>query len=444
MPEHAVLVVEDDCALREALCDTLMVAGYEVRPAADGATALNVLEREAVDLVVSDVQMQPMDGHALLGLIRARQPNLPVILMTAYGSIRQAVDVMRAGATEYLVKPFEARALVELIERYSHCSSAGDSLLAVDPRSRELKQLAQRLAQTETSVLLTGESGTGKEVYARFLHQQSRRASGPFVPINCAAIPETMLEALLFGFEKGAFTGAQVAHAGKFEQAQGGTLLLDEISELPQNLQSKLLRVLQEREVERLGSTRTIALDVRVVAATNRTLRTLVGEWRFREDLYYRLSVFPLEIPPLRARTGNICPLFEHSLRRHCAGSRALPAVTDAARVALCAHRWPGNVRELDNLAQRALVLLHGDVIGPEQLHFETGSNATPAIAPAAADESRLGEALRSRESRLILQALAKGRGSRKSAAETLGISPRTLRHKLSQMRAAGIAIPED
>ena len=444
MPEHAVLVVEDDCALREALCDTLMVAGYDVRPAADGATALDVLEREAVDLVVSDVQMQPMDGHALLGLIRARQPNLPVILMTAYGSIRQAVDVMRAGATEYLVKPFEAHALVELIERYSHCSGAGDSLIAVDPRSRELKQLAQRLAQTETSVLLTGESGTGKEVYARFLHQQSRRACGPFVPINCAAIPETMLEALLFGFEKGAFTGAQVAHAGKFEQAQGGTLLLDEISEMPQSLQSKLLRVLQEREVERLGSTRTIALDVRVVAATNRTLRTLVSEGRFREDLYYRLSVFPLEIPPLRDRTGDIWPLFEHSLRRHCAGARALPAVTDAARVALCAHRWPGNVRELDNLAQRALVLLQGDVIGPEQLHFETGGNATLAAAPAAAAESRLGDALRSRESRLILQALAKGRGSRKSAAELLGISPRTLRHKLSQMRAAGIAIPED
>jgi two-component system response regulator FlrC len=264
------------------------------------------------------------------------------------------------------------------------------------------------------------------------------------VPINCAAIPETMLEALLFGFEKGAFTGAQVAHAGKFEQAQGGTLLLDEISEMPQSLQSKLLRVLQEREVERLGSTRTIALDVRVVAATNRTLRTLVSEGRFREDLYYRLSVFPLEIPPLRDRTGDIWPLFEHSLRRHCAGARALPAVTDAARVALCAHRWPGNVRELDNLAQRALVLLQGDVIGPEQLHFETGGNATLAAAPAAAAESRLGDALRSRESRLILQALAKGRGSRKSAAELLGISPRTLRHKLSQMRAAGIAIPED
>jgi two-component system response regulator FlrC len=444
MTEHAVLVVEDDCALREALCDTLMVAGYDVRPAPDGATALNVLEREAVDLVVSDVQMQPMDGHALLGLIRARQPNLPVILMTAYGSIRQAVDVMRAGATEYLVKPFEAHALVELIERYSHRGSAGDALIAVDPRSRELKQLAQRLAQTETSVLLAGESGTGKEVYARVLHQQSRRAAGPFVPINCAAIPETMLEALLFGFEKGAFTGAQVAHAGKFEQAQGGTLLLDEISEMPQSLQSKLLRVLQEREVERLGSTRTIALDVRVVAATNRKLRTLVSEGRFREDLYYRLSVFPLEIPPLRDRTGDIWPLFEHSLRRHCAGTRTLPVVTDAARAALCTHRWPGNVRELDNLAQRALVLLQGDVIGPEQLHFETGGNARLATAPAAADEPRLGDALRSRESRLILQALAKGRGSRKSAAELLGISPRTLRYKLSQMRAAGIAIPED
>lgn len=446
MPGNAVLVVEDDGTLREALCDTLAVAGYAVRPAADGSAALDLLERESVDLVVSDVQMQPMDGEALLGRIRARQPGLPVILMTAYGSVRQAVDVMRAGATEYIVKPFEARALVEMVERYTPRRGSDDPLVAVDARSRELKMLARRLAQTETTVLLTGESGTGKEVYARFLHRESRRASGPFVPINCAAIPETMLEAVLFGFERGAFTGAQGSHAGKFEQAQGGTLLLDEISEMPLNLQSKLLRVLQEREVERLGSTRTIALDSRVVAATNRPLRRLVEEGRFREDLYYRLSVFPLEIPPLRDRPDDIVPLFEQVLRRHCEGVRPVPVLADEAAASLLTHDWPGNVRELDNLAQRVLVLLHGDVIGTAHLLYgpDTARHAQATGEVASVAATRLGDALRSSETQIILDALASGRGSRKRAAELLGISTRTLRYKLAQMRAAGVATPAD
>ena len=358
MPEHAVLVVEDDCALREALCDTLMVAGYEVRPAADGATALNVLEREAVDLVVSDVQMQPMDGHALLGLIRARQPNLPVILMTAYGSIRQAVDVMRAGATEYLVKPFEARALVELIERYSHCSSAGDSLLAVDPRSRELKQLAQRLAQTETSVLLTGESGTGKEVYARFLHQQSRRASGPFVPINCAAIAEEIIESELFGHVKGAFTCASSGREGLFYYARGGTLFLDEISELPLPAQAKLLRVLEERKVRPVGSEQEVPVDVRVVVATNRDLVTEVAAGRFRGDLYYRLQVVEVRMPPLRDRLEDMPDLVEY-FNGQLAARLGVPELPrdEAAAERLRRYRWPGNVRELKNLIERSLIL---------------------------------------------------------------------------------------
>ena len=449
MGAAAVLVVEDDEALREALCDTLRLAGHRTVSAADGTAALAALAGDRVDVVVSDMQMRPMDGAELLAEIRARQPALPVVLMTAYGSIRQAVELMRSGATEYIVKPFEASELTELVGRYAPPADRDDDdgMVAVDPRSRELKQLAARLAATDTTVLLTGESGTGKEVYARYLHRASHRSSGPFVAINCAAIPETMLEAILFGYERGAYTGAQGAHAGKFEQAHGGTLLLDEVSELPLNLQSKLLRVLQEREVERLGSSRTIALDTRVVAATNRPLRRLVEQGRFREDLYYRLSVFPLEIPPLRERPGDVLPLFAASLRRHCRGRRTVPTLTEAAEHSLRTHGWPGNVRELDNLAQRALVLLHGDVISTPHLHFEAATTAAAAAGPAAGTTStpsmpaaeRLDDALRSSETRLILDALQRGQGSRKRAAEILGISPRTLRYKLAQLRAAGV-----
>ena len=449
MDAASVLVVEDDEALREALCDTLRLAGHRTIAACDGTTALSALSGDRVDVVVSDLQMQPMDGAELLAAIRARQPALPVVLMTAYGSIRQAVELMRSGATEYIVKPFEASELTALVGRYAPAGEHDDDgMVAVDPRSRELKQLASRLAATDTTVLLTGESGTGKEVYARYLHRASHRAAGPFVAINCAAIPETMLEAILFGYERGAYTGAQGAHAGKFEQAHGGTLLLDEVSELPLNLQSKLLRVLQEREVERLGSSRTIALDTRVVAATNRPLRRLVEQGRFREDLYYRLSVFPLEIPPLRERPGDVLPLFAASLRRHCRGRRTIPTLTEAAEQSLRTHGWPGNVRELDNLAQRALVLLHGDVISTPHLHFEATLPGAPPLPPtpgaalgppSAPPAERLGDALRSSETRLILDALQRGQGSRKRAAEILGISPRTLRYKLAQLRAAGV-----
>ena len=445
MAASTVLVVEDDAELREALCDTLARAGHRARAAADGPTALEALADGGIDVVVSDLQMQPMHGADLLAAIRARQPAMPVVLMTAYGSIREAVSLMRSGATEYIVKPFEARELASLVGRYAPPEGEDDGLVAVDPLSRELKSLARRLAQTDTTVLLTGESGTGKEVYARFLHRASPRAAGPFVAINCAAIPETMLEAILFGYERGAFTGAQGSHAGKFEQAHGGTLLLDEVSEMPLNLQSKLLRVLQEREVERLGSSRTLALDARVVAATNRPLRRLVEQGRFREDLYYRLSVFPLEIPPLRARPADVVPLFQASLRRHCRGGRAVPELTTEAVRSLVTHGWPGNVRELDNLAQRALVLLHGDVISTPHLHFEAGlASPVAAASPAAAPPpppARLDDALRSSETQLILDALERGRGSRKRAAEILGISPRTLRYKLAQMRAAGVQL---
>ncbi len=440
----AILVVEDDGPLREALCDTLRSAGREALAAADAAAALAALSAVEVALVVSDVQMAGTDGHALLREIRARWPRVPVVLVTAHGSVGRAVEAMRDGAADYLLKPFDADALLEVVARHARrVEQAESGPVAEDPASRAVTELAGRVARTEVTVLITGESGTGKEVYARWIHACSPRRGGPFVAINCAAIPENMLEAMLFGHERGAFTGAQQAHAGKFEQAQGGTLLLDEISEMNLGLQAKLLRVLQEREVERIGGQRSIKLDVRVVATSNRQLRDEVAAGRFREDLYYRLNVMPIRLPALRDRPGDVLPLAQASLARH-AGDGAPLELAPCARAALVAHRWPGNVRELDNLMQRAAVLATGRVIRAADLVFEEGA-APAAVAPAgpAAEVSpeSLGGDLRERERRLILAAIDES-GSRKAAAERLGISPRTLRHKLQRLRDSGHEVP--
>lgn len=441
MSKQAVLVVEDDLALREALADTLETAGHSVITAADGSEALALLERSSVGVMVSDMQMAPMDGHQLLHKVRASRPDLPFIMITAYGTIEKAVTAMRDGATDYLVKPFEADMLVEVVERFRVPDFDAGGLVAVDPRSIELAELARRVADSDATVLLSGESGTGKEVYARYIHDHSARARGPFVAINCAAIPDNMLEAVLFGHEKGAFTGAVNAHAGKFEQAQGGTLLLDEVSEMPLGLQAKLLRVLQEREVERVGGKTTIALNVRVLATTNRALADEVAEGNFREDLFYRLNVFPLSLLPLRQRPGDIAPLAQRLLQRHCAGVRRVPGLSDAAITKLCGHSWPGNVRELDNCMQRTLILLRNEVVDSDDLLFE---HAAPAPATATAvrtSDADLQEQLRDNEHRLIIDALHTT-SSRKAAAEKLGISPRTLRYKLARLRDAGIDIP--
>ena len=442
-----ILVVEDDQPLREALCETLELAGYHVSATDDGHAALAAMAQEEIGLVISDVKMPHMDGYTLLNQIRMRRGDLPVLLMTAYGTIQSAVDAMRNGAVDYLIKPFDANLLVEKVSRYLLRPLSEDSeFIAADPRTRELADLAARVATSDATVLISGESGTGKEILARYLHRHSARADQPFVAINCAAIPENMLEATLFGYDKGAFTGAVQAHAGKFEQAQGGTLLLDEITEMSLPLQAKLLRVLQEREVERLGSRKMIALNVRVLATTNRALREEVTAGRFREDLFYRLNVFPLSIPPLCERMQDILPLASHMLARSVQGTtRAIPQFSHAATERLLEHDWPGNVRELDNLMQRALILQHGDVIEVADLRFESG---TPAPAEAADGEldtdtgDSLNHDLKTREQCLIIEALKLGHGSRKRAAERLGISPRTLRYKLARMRAAGIAIP--
>lgn len=440
---NRVLIVEDDADLREALSETLEAAGLEVGTARDGAEALGLAGERSFGLVISDMQMQPVGGAELLQRLRQHHPELPVVLMTAYGTIPQAVAAMRAGASDFLVKPFEASTLVALARRHLQPTPARDGIIAVDPASRALFELVPRLAASDASVLITGESGTGKEVVARALHAQSPRAAGPFVAINCAAIPEQMLEATLFGHEKGAFTGAIGTHAGKFEQAQGGTLLLDEISELPLALQAKLLRVLQEREVERVGGRRAIPLDVRVLATSNRRLREEVAAGRFREDLYFRLNVLPLHLPPLRERRGDILPLAEALLARHCRGSRPAPALTAEAGARLLAHAWPGNVREMDNVIQRALVLATGDRIEARALHLEDAVMphvTVTSVEPGAGEAGALESARRLHEAELIAQALRSG--TRRAAAAQLGISERTLRYKLARLRACGVELP--
>jgi two-component system, response regulator FlrC len=352
------------------------------------------------------------------------------------------------------------------VTRDESANAGSVELVACAPGSRRLAELARRVATSDCTVLIVGESGTGKEVLARFVHRHSDRANKPFVAVNCAAIPETMLEAMLFGYERGAFTGALATHAGKFEQAQGGTLLLDEVTEMPLNLQAKLLRVLQEREVERLGGRNPVALDVRVLATTNRRLREEVSAGRFREDLYYRLNVFPLAISPLSTRRDDVLPLAMQLLARRVRPGDRIPALSADAAHLLLTYNWPGNVRELDNLLQRALILVNGPVIGPEHIQFEllneTGAvpmiHTQPSFAanahlpsaqiasfvPAAGDRSlahSLAHSLGNAEKDLILEALRSGSG-RREAAERLGISPRTLRHKIARLREAGVEVP--
>jgi two-component system response regulator FlrC len=444
MSEHSlpVLVVEDDPSLREAIGDTLELAGRAYVAVEGGEAALKVLGEQAFSIVVSDVRMMPMDGITLLKEIRARLPHLPVVLMTAYAEVDKAVDAMRSGACDFLLKPFAPAALLGHINKYELAASRDDGgVVAEDPASRDLFSMARRVAQTDATVLLTGESGVGKEVVARFIHRNSARNQGPFVAINCAAIPDSLLEATLFGYEKGAFTGAQQAQAGKFEQAQDGTLLLDEVTEMPMGLQAKLLRVLQEREVERVGGKKPVALNIRIIATSNRDMSEAVAQGGFREDLYYRLNVFPVAIPALRQRPLDILPIARHLLVEHGGRfGRSGMCFSPAAEQALETHAWPGNVRELENVVQRALILAPGSTIEPEHLNLMSQACARQPPMPAATVTEKKGDNINMKdlEREHILQTLSEVGGSRKLAIERLGISERTLRYKLQQYREEG------
>jgi len=460
MSNGCIFVVEDDDELRDALGETLRSAGYVVELIADGRIALDMIEKNNPDLVITDIQMPKMDGHQLLRQIKKRWPDIPVMMMTAFGSIEKAVEAMREGAIDYLTKPFEAEVLVSMVSRYAQQITPNSDMIIADAKSLELASIAKRVAMSDASILITGESGCGKEVLARYIHTQSSRSDKPFIAINCAAIPDNMLESTLFGYEKGAFTGAYKACPGKFELADGGTLLLDEISEMAMPLQAKLLRVLQEKEVERLGATKLIPLNVRILATSNKNMKQEVAEKKFREDLYYRLNVFPLNMSPLRERIDDIEPLTKKLLAKHqlhiSSVNCAFVEITDSAIDKLREYSWPGNVRELENVVQRALIVCNANKIDQHDLIFEVDQqtndyvnqdkNANPLqlrnLTGSSLLDSNLDEELRVVEFQKIVDTLKMKMGDRQAVADSLGISQRTLRYKLAKMREQGIAIP--
>ncbi|MDO6618602.1 sigma-54-dependent transcriptional regulator [Pseudomonadota bacterium] len=446
MSEAKLLLVEDDAALREALLDTLMLAQYDCVDVGSAEEAIIAMKTTTFDMVISDVQMEGIGGLGLLNYLQQNHSKVPILLMTAFATIDSAVSAIKLGAADYLAKPFAPEVLLNQVSRYLPLKQNLGQPVVADDKSLALLNIAQRVASSDASVMIMGPSGSGKEVLARYIHQNSPRAEKPFIAINCAAIPENMLEATLFGYEKGAFTGAYQACPGKFEQAQGGTILLDEISEMELGLQAKLLRVLQEREVERLGGRKTIALDVRVLATSNRDLKSMATSGAFREDLYYRINVFPLTWPALNQRPADILPLARHLLVKHAKAFNVspVPELDEIACRRLLAYRWPGNVRELDNVIQRTLILNNGEEITGADIILEAEDvTLSPNEQPvAAAETDGLGGELQAQEHVIILETLNLCNGSRKDVAEKLGISARTLRYKMAKMRDLGIQVP--
>ena len=456
-----ILIVEDDSKLQEALVDTLELNQFEVAAVSSADEALIALDDE-IAMVFTDIRMDgAMDGYELMKRIRAIKPYLPIVLMTAYGTVEQAVEAMKSGAVDYVLKPFEADVLVEKAKAYFYRdASSNEDFVVADPAMVQLKAMAQKVADSDASVMIFGESGTGKEVLARFVHNQSARNHMPFIAINCAAIPENMLEATLFGYEKGSFTGAMKSMPGKFEQAQGGTIFLDEIGEMKPDLQAKLLRVLQEREVERIGSTKHIDLDVRVLSATNVDMKQAIQQGDFREDLFYRLNVFPMRLPMLKERPKDIAAITERLLQRHCGNNRVEPMISAQAMKALLQYPWPGNIRELDNVIQRALVMMSGNTIQLQDIILDetmmtpmsassvnaSADNEATTVEVTAETEEPNGETvlptdLKEREAQIILDTLKANNGHRQKTAEALNISPRTLRYKLAKFKEQGLDV---
>ncbi len=429
MPAAHILVVEDRESLRRMLERALQQEGYEVTVCADGEQATSKLAAGSFDLVLTDLKLPGMSGIEVLRTSRETHPRLPVVVLTAFGTVGTAVEAMKLGAADFLEKPVEIEDLFQLVESMlgEDEESAvfklpgGPTIIGRHPTVRAALRLLDRVAKTNSTVLLTGESGTGKELFARALHGLSERKEGPFVGVNCAAIPETLLENELFGHEKGAFTGAHRRQVGRFESAHGGTLLLDEIGELPLRTQSKVLRVLEERTFERVGSSRSLKADVRLVAATNRDLRSMVEAGGFRDDLYYRLEVFPIELPPLRDRASDIPLLAQHLVEAIAVRQGVAPRVlTGEAAGLLEHHEWPGNVRQLANVLERAMIVGDGPRLEAAELK---------ALLSAESGRS---------ERQRICDALDQSAGDKHRAAEYLGMSYRTLLRRIKEHDLAG------
>jgi DNA-binding NtrC family response regulator len=447
--KRRILVVEDEEKLRRVIELQLSTSGFDVDKAATAEEGLKVVDR--ADMVLTDLRLPNMDGLHFLSLIRRQNAQVPVVIMTAYGSVETAVEAMKNGATDFLLKPFsldhlmqvvakalEMRALrdenrklkEELGRRYEY-----DNIIGRSEAMQEIFATIERVAPTRATVLLAGESGVGKDLIARAIHFHSPRRDRPLVKINCSAIPENLMESELFGYEKGAFTGATGAKPGKFEQADTGTVMLDEIGDVPPAIQVKLLRILQEREFERLGSNVTRHIDVRVIAATNQDLRAALEQGTFREDLYYRLNVVPMNIPPLRERKQDIAFLANHFLQKLAPDSgRPVESISDAAMEKLVGYHWPGNVRELENVIERALILARGNQLEAEDIKLETAQRARPAGDTNQHHFLPDGMTLDQYEQELIREALRRADGNKSQAARLLGLTRNALRYRLSQM----------
>ena len=442
---YTILAVDDEPAFRLFVSTVLRDAGYEVTAAQGGAEALSLLGARHFHLVLTDLKMPDVSGIEILEAVRRESPETPVILITAFGTIESAVEATKKGAADYLLKPLKdpeelrrvvGRALRErrlqdavAAQRGEEAAAGGEGIVGQSPALRHVLELARSVAPSPTTVLLTGESGTGKEVIARAIHRWSPRAEGPFVAVNCAALPDGLLESELFGHERGAFPGAVAQRRGRFELAHGGTLFLDEVGDMSPALQGKLLRVLETQEFERVGGTRALRVDVRVIAASNADLGAAVLARRFREDLYYRLKVFPIALPPLRQRPEDILPLAGHFLDRLRAALRKpVLGFTPEAQERLRAYAWPGNVRELENVVERAVILAQGDRIGLAEL----------SLLPVPVPATEGGGELKALEHAAILQALADTGGNRRLAARRLGIGLRTLQYRLKHYGLAG------
>jgi DNA-binding NtrC family response regulator len=459
-----VLVVDDDRLSRQFLVEAVRSLGFTVSQAESGDAGLELARSTAPDLVLTDLRMPGTDGLALAGTLNREMPGLPVVLITAHGTVESAVHAMRAGAADFLLKPCSPESLELVLRRvdqttrlqreneYLRDELIGESndIVAESPAMAETLRSAKRIARSKGTVLVTGESGTGKERVAHYIHRESPRGDGPFIRVNCAALSETLLESELFGHERGAFTGAHKAREGRFELADGGTLLLDEIGEISPALQAKLLRVLEEEEFERVGGSQTLSVDVRVIATTNRNLAAEVAQGNFREDLYYRLHVLPIHLHPLRERAQDILPIAQHFVDHYATqNGRSVPAISPAAQLRLQQWSWPGNVRELENVVQRAVVLLQGETIDTTDLSFGPAASAERAsidnTGPVAASNGpQSAHPLANRpladiEREAILATLDCTGGNKTEAARRLGVSARTLSNKMKLWRQIGL-----